>query len=906
MPSDPTDGRPDDDSVPDADPDELVEEIDNKRTLRGPAVVAVATVGILFSAYQMWLAARGFTFQVTVPTVGTYRLASLQNLQVRAIHVTFALVLAFLMYPTTSGDGRIARLLGYVPRAARDRLGDNPLTRGLDRVRDAVRWFLLDPDRDRVTPADLVLIGLALLPTLYYFLHFDEIRNVVRIRGLRGAAPLPELYPALEPIAVGPLATRPVAYIMGVLAILLVLEATRRALGVLLMGLVSVFILYGRYGSLIPRDAPGVGILATSELRWDQIVQNLWYTVEGILGTPVSVSVRFIYIFILFGAFLEMSGAGKWFIDLAYSLTGTRKGGPAKASVVSSGFMGMLSGSSVANTVTTGALTIPLMKRSGYSSEFAGAVESSVSSGGQILPPVMGAAAFLIVEFTGTPFRDVIIAATLPALMFFFGMWFMVHFEAAKHGIGGLPRSELLDLGPHMKHGWFYLVPLGLLLYYIVVARLSIGRAGWLTITATVALIAIVAAYNRETGPYLVGTVAALFTAVVASLYLFGATPVGALTGAPTEPFDLLAAFRAGLSSLVPILVGVGVVALLARPRADAPLLELDDTVARSASFVDGRLGREFATTRAGLFGSFFVKSMDNGARTATVVVVAVAAAGIIPGIIGITGLAGSLRSLILTVSGGSLVLLLVLAGISAVIVGMGMPTTVMYIVIIVLLGPTLDTFGIAVLATHLFVLYLGLMADVTPPVGVAAFAAAGISKSDPIRTCVQAFLLSLNKILVPFAFVFAPGILLIRDWDPQAGELTLAGWADVADLGFFVPEVLVPVVAVFVGVYGLAIAIIGYYRTHVSRPARIGFGVSAVLLSVPGMLLLSAEGIVAIAGVGVTLLTPTLDLALRGVGALLFVALVVANARRASDEGGERSPDDDPSPGEESAAGST
>jgi len=787
------------------------------------------------------------------------------------------------MYPGSGGNGRFARRLGTVPRVARARFGDHPLTGGLERIRGALRWFFVDPNRDRVTPFDLVLIGLTFLPTLYYFRHFDEISNVVRVRGLRGAAPLGELYPALEPIAVGPLATRPVAYLMGILAILLVLEATRRTLGLFLMGLVSLFILYGRYGSLIPRDAPGLGILATSELRWDQIVQNLWYTVEGILGTPVSVSVRFIYIFILFGAFLEMSGAGKWFIDLAYSLTGTRKGGPAKASVVSSGFMGMLSGSSVANTVTTGALTIPLMKRSGYSSEFAGAVESSVSSGGQILPPVMGAAAFLIVEFTGTPFRDVVIAATLPALMFFFGMWVMVHFEAAKHDIGGLSRSELLDLGPHMKSGWFYLVPLGLLLYYIVFARLSIGRAGWLTILATVALIAAVAAYDRVTGPYLVGTVAALFTAVFVSLFLFGTTPIGAVLGAEAAELGAVAAFTEALSSLVPILVVVGVGALLLRPLGDAPLLELDDAVTDSAAFIDGRLDRAFATTRAGLFGSFFFKSMDNGARTATLVVIAVAAAGIIPGIIGITGLAGSLRSLILAVSGGSLVLLLVLAGLSAIIVGMGMPTTVMYIVIIVLLGPTLDTFGIAVLATHLFVLYLGLMADVTPPVGVAAFAAAGIAKSDPIPTCIQAFLLSLNKILVPFAFVFAPGILLIRDWDAQAGELTLAGWPDIADVGYFVPEVLIPVVAVFVGVYGLGIAIIGYYRASVSRPARRVRHQRGVALWFPECCCFRRERDWGSSGLDVTLFTPTMDLALRGVGGVLFAALALSNIRKAA-----------------------
>ncbi|MES3517699.1 MAG: TRAP transporter fused permease subunit [Natronomonas sp.] len=863
-----------------ADPEELLEEIERRRSLRGPAVVAVALVGIAFSLFQLWIAARGFVFEATIPGVGTYRVAALAQLQIRAIHVTFALVLAFLLFPTTTGDGAIARRLGYLPVVVRERLGEGPITRATERIRDGVRWLVVDPNRDRVAPVDVVLIGLSLLPTLYYVTRMDEIRNVIRVRGLRGAGTLGEVYPTLEPLAVGPLATRPLAFVLGVLAIVLVLEATRRALGLLLTGLVALFILYGRYGFLIPRDAPAVGILSIRELRWDQVVQNLWYTVEGILGVPVGVSVRFIYIFILFGAFLEMSGAGKWFIDLAYSMTGTQQGGPAKASVVSSGFMGMLSGSSVANTVTTGALTIPLMKRSGYSPEFSGAVESSVSSGGQILPPVMGAAAFLIVEFTATPFREVIIAATLPALAFFFGMWVMVHFEAGKHNIGGLDRSELLDIGPHLKRGWFYLVPLFLLLYYIVIARLSIGRAGWFTIVATVALMAVVAAYNRSTGPYLVGAIAALFVGTATSFWLTGTTPVGVVIDGAGAGMSPTAAVAAAVPYLGVILIGVSAIALLADPRGDAPLLEFDDTVTGATEYVDDRLGRTVATTRAGSFVSFVFKSMDNGARTATVVVIAVAAAGVIPGIINLTGLGGSLRSLILSVSAGSLVLLLILTGIAAVVVGMGMPTTVMYIILVVLLGPTIQEFGIALLAAHLFVLYLGLMADVTPPVAVAAFAAAGIAKSDAFETGKQAFLLSLNKILVPFAFVFAPGIMLLRGGD-TAGETTIVGFADIADLGFFVPEVFVPVVAMFAGVYALGVAIIGYRTTLVSGGERIGYTVAALLLSIPGMLLMPAETALAAVGIEAVLFTTLNDVGVRIVGGILLVALLFADRRR-------------------------
>lgn len=866
--------------------DEVFEEVDKRRSLSGAAVVAVAAIGITFSAFQLWLGARGFVFEFGVPGYGVVDLGSLSSLQIRAIHVNFALVLAFLLFPGSNGRGILTGPFDRAARAVADRLGESSVSAAVTGVRDAVWWGVVDEASDRITPSDLVLIALSTLPTLYYVTRYNEVTNVIRIRGVGGAGGLAEVYPGLAPLAVGPLSEYPLAYLMGVLAIALVLEATRRALGLLLTLLVSLFLLYAKYGYLIPRDIPVARTFATSELRWEQIVQNLWYTVEGILGVPVGVSVRFIYIFILFGAFLEMSGAGKWFIDLAYSVTGTRKGGPAKASVVASGFMGMLSGSSVANTVTTGALTIPLMKRSGYSPEFSGAVESSVSSGGQILPPVMGAAAFLIVEYTGTPFRDVVIAATLPAVAFFFGMWVMVHFEAAKKDIGGLARAELLDIGPHMRRGWFYLVPLGLLLYYLVVARLSVGRAGWLTIAATVALIAMVAAYNERYGTHLVAAVAAAYALFAGSLFALGVTPVGLLYGAEPVDLGLVAAFQTALSSLPTVVIGVSVAFLLADPAGDAPLLELDDAVDDSIDWADDRFGTGIGASRTGRFGAFVLKAMDGGARTATLVVVAVAAAGIIPGVIGITGLGGSLRALILNVSGGSLVLLLILAGVAAVIVGMGMPTTVMYIIIVVLLGPVLPDFGIAILAVHLFVLYLGLMADVTPPVMVAAYAAAGIANSDPFDTGKQAFLLSLNKILVPFAFVFSPGILLLRTRDGTGSVLT---GADVADLGFFLPEVAAPIVATFAGVYGLGVAIIGYYHTDVRRGARVALVGAAILLSIPAMVLLPASTALGFVGVDASLYTVSNDVIARGVGAAILAVGLVWNRRRAGGEGATR-----------------
>ncbi|WP_418284806.1 TRAP transporter permease [Halorubrum sp. DTA46] len=859
--------------------EQVFEEIDKRRTLTGAAVVAVALVGITFSAFQLWIGARGFIFEFTIPGLDTIRIGSLASLQIRAIHVNFALVMAFLLFPGSTGSGVFTRRIAAIPPALRDRFGESPVTRVADRIRGVVWWVFVDEESNRITPSDLALILLSTFPTAYYVTQFDEITNVIRVRGLSGAGTLGEVYPIFAPLEVGPLAEYTFAYLMGVLAILLVLEATRRALGLLLTLLVGLFLLYAKYGYLLPRDLPVTRTFATSQLRWDQIVQNLWYTVEGILGVPVGVSVRFIYIFILFGAFLEMSGAGKWFIDLAYSITGTRKGGPAKASVVASGFMGMLSGSSVANTVTTGALTIPLMKRSGYSPEFSGAVESSVSSGGQILPPVMGAAAFLIVEYTGTPFRDVVIAATLPAIAFFFGMWVMVHFEAAKEGIGGLSRSELLDMGPHMRRGWFYLVPLGLLLYYLVIARLSVGRAGWLTIAATVALIAMVAAYNERTGPALVGGIAGGYVLFAVSLFYAGVTPIEFVYGAESATIGAVGALREAAASLPTIVTAISVAFLLADPHGDAPLLNLDDEVDEAALWFDERTGFGIASSRTGRFTSFVLKSMDNGAQTATIVVVAVAAAGIIPGVIGITGLGGSLRALIIDVSGGSLVILLILAGLAAVIVGMGMPTTVMYIIIVVLLGPVLPEFGIAILAVHLFVLYLGLMADVTPPVMVAAYAAAGIAKSDPFETGKKAFLLSLNKILVPFAFVFSPGILLLRTRDGEGSILTVA---DITDLGFFLPEVAAPVVATFAGVYALGVAIIGFYHTDVRSGSRASLLAASVLLSVPGMVLLPLGTALGFVGLDVTLYTLSNDLIARGLGAVMLAIGLVRNRRRA------------------------
>ncbi|MFC4359767.1 TRAP transporter permease [Halobium salinum] len=850
---------PDEGQLSEEEKQELIQELERKRSLRGPLAVVVSLIAVAFSAYQMWLAARGFIFRFELFGT-TINLGALQLLQVNAIHVGFALVLTFLLFPVSDGEGFVTRRL-----ASASGVGES-ITRGLT-------------SRERVSAVDWALILLTTLATVYFITDFGEIQNRIRVLGFGATRTVGEVIPPLGVLPV--IGDTSYAYVLGVVGVLLVLEATRRALGVYLMGIVASFIVYARYAYLIPDDVPYLSILATNQLRWGAIIQNLWYNTEnGVFGIPVTVSVQFIYIFILFGAFLEMSGAGQWFIDLAYALTGSRKGGPAKASILSSGFMGTISGSSIANTVTTGAFTIPLMKKSGYDAEFAGGVEASASSGGQILPPVMGAAAFLIVEFTLTPYSDVIMAAAIPAVVFFFGVWVMVHLEASRAGIGGVDPSELIPLRPHMKRGWFYLAPLALLLFYLIVERLSVARSAWYTIVAIAALIALVAAYDRSTRGPLLGGIAAIFLAEVAAFALTGADLVGALTGAGGEALGVVGAVEAAAGSLGTIIVLVSLAVMLWRPDADSPLLDYDGQVDDTAETTAEAVGRpDLRNNKAWTFGSFVLKSMDAGARTATVVVVAVAAAGIIPGVISVTGLGPNLTSLIAAIAGESLVLLLLITAVSCIILGMGMPTTVTYIILVSMLGPSfVEVSGgtIPILAAHLFILYFGVIADITPPVAVAAYAASGVAKSDPFETGIKAFSLSLNKAIVPFAFVLSPGILLIRGVG-TGEEAHVITFADVMDLGWFVPEVVVPVICLFLGVTALGPTIIGYLFASVSRLERTLFAVSSVFLMAPGLVFNPVLTVLELVGVAMEA-TLMLDLTLRAVGLVIFAALVAKN----------------------------
>ncbi len=873
--------------------EELIEEIEHRRSLQGVAAVAVAAIGVLFSIFQLFLAARSFSFTIPVPIVDDWQFVlydwqiSLQLLQANAVHVSFALVLTFLLFPGSMGDGIVSRNLGRIVPAASRELGDQSLvTRLLGGIRTAFRWAFLDPDRERVTPFDLLCIGASILSAIYFLTEFSEIQNM-RVFGLMSGRPVTEVYPFLQSVLGGVPFVSEYSYAMalGVIGVLLVLEATRRTLGLPLMIIVATFIVYARWGYLINSGTPLIGLLAINELSWPDIVQNLWYNTEnGVFGIPVTVSVNFIYIFILFGAFLEMSGAGQWFIDLAYAATGSRKGGPAKASILASGFMGTISGSSIANTVTTGAFTIPLMKRSGYSPEFSGAVESSASSGGQILPPVMGAAAFLMVQYTATPFADIIILATLPAIVFFFGVWVMVHLKAVEEGIGGAEDVDTVSIGPHLKRGWFYLVPIGLLLYYLIVERLSVSRSAWFTLVALVALIALVSAYSAETRWRLLGIFAAIVGVELASYVVAGVPVIDLVAGSSGAGLPVGEATGLVVAQIEWYAMLAGVLILVSHPDVDAPLLNLNPTIQATADRVGGDLGE----SQPFRFGTFVVKSMDSGARTAVPVVIAVAAAGIIPGVISVSGLGPNLTSLLLVLSGGSIVVMLLVTAVASIILGMGMPTTVTYIILISMLATPLVEFGIPLLAAHLFILYFGVIADITPPVAVAAYAASGVAKSDPFETGVKAFSLSLNKAIVPFAFVLAPGIVLLRE-KANAAELPIrdqyriVGFSDLTELSYSVPEILIPVSGVFLGVIALGATVIGTLYTSVNRAERAGFALSSLLLMAPRLLSVSVFDLLGLVGVTVSLDALLLDLTLRGVGFALFVALAAKNRREAT-----------------------
>ncbi|MEW6621588.1 MAG: TRAP transporter permease [Bacillota bacterium] len=440
--------------------------------------------------------------------------------------------------------------------------------------------------------------------------------------------------------------------IVSIIAVLLIIEATRRLAGPVLVTLAIFFLIYAYFGNYFP------SFMAHKGLTIKRIAVFQWIGTEGILGIPIAVSSTFIFLFMLFATFLRKTGIGDWMTDVAIGVTGRAVGGPAKAAVLASATQGTVSGSSVANTVGTGSVTIPLMKSIGYRKEFAGAVEAAASTGGQLMPPIMGAAAFIMVEFLNVTYGSIIIAAAIPALLYFTGIFTTVHLEAVKTGLTGMPKDRIPNVKRLLTRKWFLATPI-------------------------------------------VGIIV---------LLIKGYTP-------------MMAAFW-----------GVILCVLV--------------------SFI-------LKETRMSL-GQIF-RALEEGARSALPVVAACATAGIIVGIITLTGLGLKMAGGIVTLAGGNLYLTMLFTMLCSILLGMGVPTTANYIIQATVSAPALILLGVEPIAAHLFVFYFGIVADITPPVALAAFAGSGIAGSDPLKTGVEAFKLGFAAYLVPYMFVLSPVLVLVR-----------------------------------------------------------------------------------------------------------------------------------------------
>jgi TRAP transporter 4TM/12TM fusion protein len=496
--------------------------------------------------------------------------------------------------------------------------------------------------------------------------------------------------------------------VVGVITTLVVLEAARRAIGLTMTIIGAVFILYAFAGSRgeLPFLADLMpGILNHRGYSLDRLASQLTLGAEGIFGLPLGVAATFIFVFVLFGAFLEVTGAGKFFIDLAYAATGRQRGGPAKAAVIASAGMGSISGSAIANVVTTGAFTIPLMKRLGYRPAQAGGIEAAASTGGQIMPPLMGAGAFLMSEFTRVPYIEIVLVSIFPAILYFGAVYLLVHIAAVKQGLTGLPASDLPRVRDVLMEGWHFLLPL-VALVWLLVAGYSPMRVGFYAILAVAA------------------------AAVLRALIEF---------------------VRAGPTA-------AGTVAL----------------------------------ARAGILKT--LEALELGARNAVAVSLACAVAGIIVGVVGLTGLGLKFSAMMLAFSGGNLFLALVLVVIASLILGMGLPVTAAYIVLIILVGPALsEEFGVPLLIAHLVVFWWSQDSNVTPPVALAGFAGAAIAGSKPMETSVQSWKYAKGLYLIPLFMIYNEPIVLggpvpLVVWNGLLAVIALTAFAAAIEGHLFAP----------------------------------------------------------------------------------------------------------------------
>lgn len=533
-------------------------------------------------------------------------------------------------------------------------------------------------DRTKLAAEDVILAVLAVAAATYWVYNFD---------GLIGR--------------IGKFSVTD--YIFGGIAMLLVLEAARRVVGIPIVVIASLFLLYALFGNFLG------GFLHHRGYSLERVIGHMYFTTEGIFGTPLQVSAKFIFLFLLFGAFLERTGVGQYFNELALAIAGRSVGGPAKVAVFSSALQGTISGSSVANVVTSGSFTIPMMKRLGYRKEFAGAVEAAASTGGQIMPPIMGAAAFIMAEFTGIDYWKIAVSAAIPAILYFTGIWIMVHFEARRIGLKGLKKEEI-------PNRWQVLKRIYLLLPIVVI----------------------------------------------------------------------VAVLMAGMSPIRAALLGILSCILV--------------------SFFN-------AENRMTLPKIFF--ALRDGARSALGVVAATACAGMIVGTVTLTGLGLKFANGLIDVSGGILLLTLVLTMISSLLLGMGTPTTANYIITSTIAAPALVQLGVPLLAAHMFTFYFGILADITPPVCLAAFAASGIAGGGPMKTGVNSTKLAIAAFIIPYIFVISPEMLLIdSEWH----------------------ETLFILITALAGMFGAGAGLIGFWLQPMRVWERLWASAAGLLLIIPGL----------------------------------------------------------------------
>ena len=536
------------------------------------------------------------------------------------------------------------------------------------------------------------------------------------------------------------LATRiqPIHVVIGVVGILVLVELCRRCVGLPILVVAGLLIVYAFYNQLSYNPSFYQAL--------KNIIYKLFYTTSGVIGTPISVCYTYIVLFIIFGAFLERTGIANFFISFANRLTGWSSGGPAKVAVISSALCGMVSGSSVGNTVTTGSFTIPMMKKTGYKPEFAGAVEAAASTGGQIMPPIMGAAAFLMAEYIGIPYAKVAVKAILPAILYFTGIFISVHLEAKKLGLRGIPRDQLPKWGL-LARDCYLILPLILLV--------------WLVSS-------------------------------------------GAKTMSHSAAYSILAAIVVGLVNFF--------------------LTRMRDAEEKSAKTMVRAVGGALADS-----GRSAVDSLEAGAKGAITVAVACAMAGIIAGCITVTGLASILINAIVQLAGNATFIGLILTMVCCIILGMGVPTTANYCIMASTCAPILIKMGYPLVAAHFFVFYFGIVADITPPVALAAYAGSAIAKSNPMKTGINATKLAIAAFIVPFIFAYNPQML----------------FENVTS----VFQVVQIVITALLGIFAVAAGLEGYILRKMGWPLRVLAVIGGLTLLIPGTVS-DLIGLVIVAGI--------------------------------------------------------